>query len=297
MKESYLATKTRSGMEAGRIDIAQLRDDWIPMPEQNEGYTRVLLVGTTGAGKTTLLRHMIGSSHEHDRFPSTSTAKTTISDTEIVMADGPFRAAVTFMSELEVRAHIDECIEAACLEAIKGKPDAKIAAALLTHREQRFRLSYLIGEWGIDEPADDDDFSFDSATPTASGNPDDEDSVTDDAWQANSKRIESYVSRVRDLATEIDTQNATDLGLLSAQHTSDDKAAWLELYIDSLFGSEEFTKLALDIQDEIESRFDLLDAGTLERSATGWPVIWTFENADREAFLRQVRWFSSNHFR
>ena len=26
-------------------------------------------------------------------------------------------------------------------------------------------------------------------------------------------------------------------------------------------------------------------------------MIWTFETADREAFLRQVRWFSSNHFR
>lgn len=285
------------GIEAGRIDTAQLRDSRIPLPGHEDGYARVLLVGTTGAGKTTLLRHLIGSSHEHDRFPSTSTARTTISDTEIVTADGPFAAAITFMSEFEVRAHIDECIEAASLAAAEGQSDAKVAAALLTHREQRFRLSYLLGEWDSDAVEDEDDFSFDAAEPTASAAQDDEDSVTDDERRSNSERIEAYVGRVRALATEINKQNAADLGPLTEQRTPDDKAAWLELYTDRLFESEEFARLALDIRDELESRFDLLDAGNLERSPTGWPVIWTFECADRNEFLRQVRWFSSNHFR
>jgi hypothetical protein len=94
-------------------------------------------------------------------------------------------AAVTFMSEFEVRAHIDECIEAACLASIENQPDAKVAAALLTHREQRFRLSYLLGELESDASSDDDDFSFDTAVPAASGNPDDEDSVADDERRAN----------------------------------------------------------------------------------------------------------------
>jgi hypothetical protein len=133
------------GIEVGRVDTAQLREECIPLPTREGGYARVLLVGTTGAGKTTLLRHAIGSTHEHDRFPSTSTARTTIADTEIVTSDGLFGAAVTFMSEFEVRAHIDECVEAACLAVIDGQPDAKIAGALLTHREQRFRLSYVLG--------------------------------------------------------------------------------------------------------------------------------------------------------
>ena len=285
------------GIETGRIDTAQLRNSRIPLPDQDDGYARVLLVGTTGAGKTTLLRHLIGSSHEHDRFPSTSTARTTISDTEIVTAEGPFVAAVTFMSEFEVRAHIDECIEAACLIAIEGQPDAKVAAALLTHREQRFRLSYLLGEWEGDAPEDEDDFSFGAVTPPEGGNPDDEDSVTDEERGANSERIKGIVGRIRALATEINKRNAAGLGLLAAQKTPDDKAAWLELYSGCLFESEEFARLSLDIRDEIESKFELLDAGNLERSATGWPVIWTFESADRSAFLRQVRWFSSNHFR
>ncbi|MGA8610190.1 MAG: hypothetical protein WB760_00455 [Xanthobacteraceae bacterium] len=164
------------------------------------------------------------------------------------------------------------------------------------HREQRFRLSYILGDWSVDEPTDEDDFSFDSATPIAAGNPDEEDTVSEDERRANGDRIAGYVGRVRTLATQINNQNASDLGSLATQSTPDDKAAWMELYSDRLFESEDFAKLALDIRDEIEGRFDLLDPANLERSPTGWPVVWTFESADREAFLRQVRWFSSNHF-
>lgn len=285
------------GIEVGRIDTAKLREERIPLPGRSDGYARVLLVGTTGAGKTTLLRHLIGSSHENDRFPSTSTAKTTISDTEIVTADGPFSAAITFMSEFEVRAHIDECIEAACLSAIEGHPDTKVAAALLTHREQRFRLSYLLGDWENETPSDEDEFLFEPAPHAKSGDLADEDSVTGDARCVNRERLESYISRLRALASEIEKQNTADLGSLPMQQTPDDKAAWLELYSDRLFDSEEFAKLALDIRDDVERKFDLLEAGNLERSATGWPEIWSFETLNREAFLRQVRWFSSNHFR
>jgi GTPase SAR1 family protein len=133
------------------------------VPSREEGYARVLMAGTTGAGKTTFLRHAIGSSHERDRFPSTSTARTTIADIEIITADGRYKAAVTFMSEFEVRAHIDECIEAACLAAVEGYADAKVAAALLMHREQRFRLSYVLGELPGEDTPDQEDFSFEPA--------------------------------------------------------------------------------------------------------------------------------------
>jgi hypothetical protein len=70
------------------------------------------------------------------------------------------------MSEFEVRANIDECIEAACLAAVEGVGDKKLAAALLTHREQRFRLSYVLGEMSADANGDQGDFSFE---PGASG--------------------------------------------------------------------------------------------------------------------------------
>jgi hypothetical protein len=91
--------------------VGALRDSKISLPGREQGYARILIAGTTGARKTTLLPHIIGSSHKSDRFPSTSTARTTIADTEVVTYGGPVEAAITFMSQFEVRAHIDECIE------------------------------------------------------------------------------------------------------------------------------------------------------------------------------------------
>jgi hypothetical protein len=285
------------GMEIGQLDSAQLREAHIPLPGREEGYAHVLLVGTTGAGKTTILRHIIGSSHERDRFPSTSTARTTIADTEIVTSDGPFKAAVTFMSEFEARAHIDECIEAACIGAIDNQSDAKIAAALLSHREQRFRLSYVLGDWDADEVAEQDDFSFEPTKSIPAGNPDDDDIVSAEERRANNIRLAVYVATIKTLATEIASRTEANFGALKAQDTPDDKAAWLEFYSDQLFESEEFAKLSLDIRDDVESRFDGIATEDLQRSATGWPELWTFESPDRNVFLRQVRWFSSNHFR
>lgn len=284
------------GIEAGHLDTAELRERHIHLPNKDEGYSRVLLVGTTGAGKTTLLRHLIGSTHGVDRFPSTSTARTTIADTEIITAGGAYRAAVTFNSEFEVRANIDECIEAACLAATEDQPDSKIAAALLTHHEQRFRLAYLLGDWSGEEPEDDnDEFAFDAQTPKDEIHA--EDRISDDERRNNEAGIRSYLERVRKLAIEIEGRTAEDFGPLANQDTPEDRAAWLELYSDRLFESEEFAKLSLDIRDDIEGRFEFLDQGNLERSATGWPVVWSFETSDRELFLRKVRWFSSNHHR
>ena len=107
------------GIEAGS-EFGAKRDRIIPLPTKEDGYSHVLFLGTTGAGKTTLLRHVVGSDPVEDRFPSTSTAKTTTADIEIITAPGQFRAAVTFMPEHEVRAHIEECLEEACLEAVQS---------------------------------------------------------------------------------------------------------------------------------------------------------------------------------
>ena len=92
------------GMEPEENGFGSIRESIITLPiSQNSEYRRALLLGTTGAGKTTLLRQLIGTDPESERFPSTSTAKTTVHETEVVMAAGPFRAAVTFFPVDEVR--------------------------------------------------------------------------------------------------------------------------------------------------------------------------------------------------
>src|SRR5262245_16325727 len=110
-----------------QLDFAILREEIIPLPlSEPEGYRRVLFLGTTGAGKTTLVRQLIGTDPTVERFPSTSTAKTTIHDSEIVLDDGPWRAVVTFVPSDEVREYLTECISAAVLTAARGADDANV---------------------------------------------------------------------------------------------------------------------------------------------------------------------------
>ena len=67
-----------------------LREAHIRLPNaEQDGYSRVLFVGTTGAGKTSLFRQLIGSDPDDDRFPSTAPAKTTIADIEVIQAEVP----------------------------------------------------------------------------------------------------------------------------------------------------------------------------------------------------------------
>ncbi|MBT9298415.1 hypothetical protein KKP62_25980, partial [Rhodococcus sp. GOMB7] len=79
-----------------------VRERYIPLPTVDDDYRQVLLLGTTGAGKTTVVRQLLGTDPINDRFPSTSTAKTTVADSEIVLADGDFKAVITFFGRSEV---------------------------------------------------------------------------------------------------------------------------------------------------------------------------------------------------
>lgn len=283
------------GMEAGKHDSLSIRESVIPLPGREEGYSRILFTGTTGAGKTTLLRHVIGSRHAEDRFPSRSTARCTTADTEIIIAKGPYEAAVTFMPEHEVRAHIDECIEEACLRAVEGKTDDKIMGGLLAHREQRFRLSYILGGWNqqADEPTT-DDFSFDGEVEEAEELSDAE-AVTAAEIAANRHQLEDALARIKEVsasAAEATNQNLS--GSLKDQ-TPDDRSAWLEVFTECLHEQDDFSKLALDLMEDVQDRFAKIQSGAFQNGPTGWPLLWTFKAENRDEFLRQVRWFASNH--
>src|SRR4029079_9337655 len=105
-------------MTPASVNFLALRDEVIALPKTAaEGYRHVLMLGTTGAGKTTLVRQLIGTDPATERFPSTSTTRPTIHDTEIILDDGSWRAVVTFVSSDEARDHLNECISAAVLAA------------------------------------------------------------------------------------------------------------------------------------------------------------------------------------
>jgi ABC-type transport system involved in cytochrome bd biosynthesis fused ATPase/permease subunit len=73
------------GLDADAADPEKVRDKEIAIPG---GVPRVLLAGVTGSGKTSLLRQLMGFDPRTDRFPSTSTARTTTCDMEVIAAAG-----------------------------------------------------------------------------------------------------------------------------------------------------------------------------------------------------------------
>ncbi len=145
------------------FDYAAIRSDALPLPEPDEDYRRVLLLGTTGAGKTTLVRQLIGSDPLKERFPSTSTAKTTVHDSEIILTQRPWQAVVTFVASKEVREYLLECVSAAVLAAWRHASDDEVLRRLLAHVNQRFRFNYVLGNGpypvtsDFDEEEDDED--------------------------------------------------------------------------------------------------------------------------------------------
>ena len=283
------------GIEVGKIKSKERREEMLPLPTPDDGYARVMLVGSTGAGKTTLLRQLIGSDHTRDRFPSTSTAKTTTADIEIITtATGPFKSVITFMNEHEVRAAVDECLEEACSSAIRGGDDEGIADALLEHPEQRFRLSYPLGTWQQESPNHEMDSMFEDEEDLAVPLPDDE-VVAAAELTKNNEHLRKYVVRLREIATAVQELIAPRSGDYHDMDSATRREAWIEEFTDALYENQGFTDISVDIMESIEERFGLIDEGDFEREATGWPILWYYEERDRTAFLRQVRWFTGNH--
>lgn len=280
------------GMEPEESDFSAIREAVIFLPTAaNSDFRRALLLGTTGAGKTTLLRQLIGTDPETERFPSTSTAKTTVHDMEVVLLPGPYRAVVTFFPIDEVREHLNECILEAVLSAYRGENDSEVLRKLLMHVNQRFRFNYVLGNGpGIHAPQDDDD--------------------EDDAVVAPAEKVEAEATIDLDSTNVLLTQALASLRQIANRHGAllkDELGAIDEKdqrVVDELFEEEldrrlreddDFHRISDELMDEIELRFSLLAEGTVRRNKQGWPQSWSWETDDRNAFINTVTRFSSNH--
>lgn len=284
------------GLTPEPLDFVALRDQAIPLPPSAaDGYRRVLFLGTTGAGKTTLVRQLIGTDPKTERFPSTSTAKTTVHDTEIVIDQGSWRAAVTFYSSEEVREYLTECISAAVLAAARGAADPVVLRQLLNHVNQRFRFSYILGNGptavSTDFEAEDED-DPESAEDVLTA----EESQAVDLTATNAL-LTDIVARLHTLGTTLAERLRQELEPTSER----DRRVFEELFeeeLDNLLRDEEaFHEIADALMDEIEKRFDLLPAGEVSKTRQGWPLVWSGEwpEAQRAEFVRAISRFSSNY--
>lgn len=273
-------------------DFFAVRESMMPLPSsQNSDYRRVLFVGTTGSGKTTLVRQLLGTNPKTERFPSTSTAKTTVADAEIILANGPYRAVVTFMPRDQVRDYVEECLSAAVLAAYRRLPDEEVLRRLLNHVDQRFRLSYVLGSGSkaqLDDDDRDEELDFDEAQ---------DDDTTPAFDLTETKRVlDDAVAAVRILAQRHADKLRQELG---AKEEEEDQRVIEEIFEDNLDHllreDEDYFSVADRIMEEIERRFDLLTEGTVQRTTQGWPKLWQWETDDRHSFIRTVGRFSSNY--
>lgn len=272
-------------LEGGETDFLALRDGAIELPSsRSTEYRRALFLGTTGAGKTTLLRQIIGTDPTKERFPSTSTAKTTVHETEVVIEDGLYRAAVTFFPMEDVREHLKECVSAAVLAAYRKESDAEVMRRLLTHVNQRFRFTYVLGNGPVKEVSDFDD---------------DGEVIADEEMAEQLKRTNVVLTNA--LASVKGIAHRHGEALRTELNASDEKD---QRVVDELFEEEldnrtrdddAFQEVVDAVMDEIEDRFSLLTEGRLQKTKVGWPLAWTWESSDRDQFIRTISKFSSNY--
>lgn len=288
-------------LETPSTNSWEVRNDTLPLPTVEEGYSRVLLLGTTGAGKTSLLRQMIGSHPDNDRFPSTSASRTTISDIEVITSDDlPCKAVVTFFSEAGVHTNIHECVADACAALWDETPDDRLAERLLTHRDLRFRLGYVIGSWKQVSPSQappDDAWSYDQEVESQPEPENDADGAlpTPSEIEAMQVFLDSCIARIRALADGGRNQLLTTLDINMKDLAGPEKEAAQDLFEEFVQSLPDFDDLVNDIMDEVRLRFDHIGPGELLTHTNGWPLSWKFESADRKEFIRAVRRFSSNY--
>lgn len=263
-----------------------IREEAIPLPSRGDGYATLMLVGTTGAGKTTVLRQLIGS----DRFPPTSTSRTTTSDIEIVTADGRYEAVITFMDKREVVDEIEKCLHNACRTAVTEQRDDRVARALLSPPEQRFRLSYPLGRW---EP---NDTSAQSELADASGRIlSDYETTSAEETEENRGILESFISRIRAITSRITQKTDAAGSTLADARGAGERDAWMSLFAETLETDVVLQELAADILAKIRDRFEWIESGEFTFDETEWPLAWQYHSRDQDDFLTEVRWFSGNN--
>ena len=258
------------GMEPSAHDPEAMRNDILPLPDQEAGYRSVLMLGTTGAGKTTLVRQLLGTDPDTERFPSTSTAKTTVADTELIFHTDPmFRAVVTFVGRDEVIDYLTECASEAALAILRGASEQDQRRRLLDHPNQRFRFSYILGRATSAVTDDDDEDEADEADEagdeeSASGLIDltATEAVITKALTNLRTLVEVYEGQLRELVTDDGDERVLE----------ELREEWLD---SELRGDERFHAIVDSLFDEIEKRFDLLATGTITKNRQGWPISWS----------------------
>ena len=292
-----IITAFYDSLETSPPDYWEIREKHLPLPSSDEGYARIQFVGTTGAGKTTLLRQIIGSDPKLDKFPSTSAAKTTISDIEVITAEDSYNAIVTFLNESQTRLLVEECVLEAVINSDEGGNNESIARRLLTHKGQRFRLNYILGDMKTDDEELEDDELEDNEDSTLNEFQEQEfhqQTISESEKDQMRESILDYIKRITEIADisrqKLDKQLGTDSKKLMGQ----EQDIAQELFEDLVLEQDEFNLLVDEVMDEIQKRFDFIQDGDIKTDKNSWLMYWKFNTENRDEFIKIIRYFSSN---
>jgi hypothetical protein len=276
------------------------RDGWaererlLPLPSREEGYAKVQFVGTTGAGKTTVVRQLLGTDPVGERFPSTSAAKTTICDLEIIVGGENFDSAVSFIPREQTRYFIMECVSAAVSAHLENSQPSEVVRRFMEHSEQKFRLSYVLGSLAPRKSRAEEELLDDDEEQAIAEDAE----VTQEDQEHFAARLQYFLSELNDLAAsskEAFLDAAREFNIDPYRATAQERDVLQDLIEEELQNKEEFHSLVDEILDEVESRFEFVSSGDLIRTRDGWPTLWTFRSDDRDEFIRAVNRFSSNY--
>jgi GTPase Era involved in 16S rRNA processing len=295
-----------------------IRENLLPLPSSDDGYNKVLFVGTTGAGKSTLLRQLIGTTSEN--FPLTTTGKATVSDLEVIVAEGNYKSVVTFFTRRMTQAFIQECVYNALLKAMNDSDKKKIFEEFSENKEQTFRLKYILGNFQDKKPNVKKLSFFDDDISDAF------EEGKDHLPEAEDKNnITEYLEKMIQISNELklifpekesDTNNKSEninldsellqipneVKLIFPENESETNKKSENLNLDSellqkgIYENKGFKSLVNEIIKDIESRFSLVNQGVLHLEDK-WPQYWEFETTDRKEFLNSLRVFSSNNYK
>ena len=255
--------------------------DNIFLPGKSEDYSRGLLVGVSGAGKTSLLRLLAGT--EKEKFPTTSTGRTTTCNLELIFSEEKdYEIVVNFMSRHQFEMFVQENIEAAikfCLDNINiidKIEDIELCDKLLVHKDLGLRLNYLLGDISLkkdnknefDEDFN-DEFDEDDGEVSKINNAE---INTDDLIS----KIRVFLNSIKEIANSID-QN---------KDYNEEDYLFEE--------NEDVLQLRNSIVEETLLRFQSLNYGVKINSKGEWINSWYYKTTCRDNFIQIVKRFSSN---
>jgi hypothetical protein len=155
---------------------------------------------------------------------------------------------------------------------------------LLTHVNQRFRFNYILGNGPVKDTSD-----FDN-----DGNGD-IDAESGDLLKRTNDVLSSALASVKEIAARYGESLRTELNATDEK----DQRVIDELFEEELDNrtrdDETFQQVVDAVMDEIEERFVLLPGGKLQKTKVGWPLTWTWETGDRDAFIAAISRFASNY--